>query len=92
MITKKDLKGLSKRELKEMLCLASQWCEECGLVLEFRDCSMEFAGKEINDECVHCGEILECELFKQGHGIRQERTNVVQMFSCQMKHREKRNE
>ena len=24
MITKKDLKGLSKRELKEMLCLASQ--------------------------------------------------------------------
>lgn len=48
MITKKDLKGLSKRELKEMLCLASQWCEECGLVLEFRDCSMEFAGQEID--------------------------------------------
>ena len=48
MITKKDLKGLSKRELKEMLCLASQWCEECGLVLELRDCSMEFAGQEID--------------------------------------------
>lgn len=48
MITKKDLKGLSKRELKEMLCLASQWCEECGLVLEFRDCSLEFAGQEID--------------------------------------------
>lgn len=48
MITKKDLKGLSKRELKEMLCLASQWCEECGLVLEFRDCSMEFSGQEID--------------------------------------------
>lgn len=48
MITKKDLKGLSKRELKEMLCLASQWCEECGLVLDFRDCSMEFAGQEID--------------------------------------------
>lgn len=48
MITKKDLKGLSKRELKEMLCLASQWCEECGLVLEFKDCSMEFAGQEID--------------------------------------------
>lgn len=47
MITKKDLKGLSKQELKEMLCLASQWCEECGLVLEFKDCSMEFAGQEI---------------------------------------------
>lgn len=27
---------------------------------------MRIAGKEINDECVHCGEILECELFKQG--------------------------
>lgn len=47
MIAKKDLKGLSKQELKEMLCLASQWCEECGLVLEFKDCSMEFAGQEI---------------------------------------------
>ena len=33
---------------------------------------MRIAGKEINDECVHCGEILECKLFKQGHGIRQE--------------------
>lgn len=50
MITKKDLKGLSKRELKEMLCLASQWCEECGLVLEFRDCSMDFAGQEIDSD------------------------------------------
>lgn len=53
---------------------------------------MRIAGKEIKDECVHCGEILECELFKQGHGIRQERMNVVQMISCQMKHRERRNE
>lgn len=48
MITKKDLKGLSKRELKEMLCLASRWCEEVGLVLEFKDCSMEFTGQEID--------------------------------------------
>lgn len=48
MITKKDLKGLSKRELKEMLCLASQWCEECGLVIDFRDWPMEFAGREID--------------------------------------------
>ena len=52
---------------------------------------MRIAGKEINDECVHCGEILECEHFNQGHGIRQERMNVVQMIKCQMKHREKRN-
>ena len=50
MITKKDLKGLSKQELKEMLCLASQWCEEVGLVLEFKDCSMEFAGQEIDSD------------------------------------------
>lgn len=50
MITKKDLKGLSKQELKEMLRLASQWCEEVGLVLEFKDCSMEFAGQEIDDD------------------------------------------
>lgn len=48
MITKKDLKGLSKQELKEMLCLASQWCEECGLVLDFRDWPMEFAGRQID--------------------------------------------
>lgn len=34
MITKKDLKGLSKRELKEMLCLASRWCEEKNRYLE----------------------------------------------------------
>ena len=51
MITKKDLKGLSKQELKEMLCLASQWCEEVGLVLEFKDCSMEFAGQEVDTTC-----------------------------------------
>lgn len=48
MITKKDLKGLSKQELKEMLCLASQWCEEVGLILDFRDWPMEFAGREID--------------------------------------------
>lgn len=52
---------------------------------------MRIAGKEINDECTKCGKFLTCELFRQGHGIRQERTNVVKMFSCQMKHREKRN-
>ena len=28
--------------------MASQWCEECGLVLEFKDYSMEFAGQEID--------------------------------------------
>lgn len=51
---------------------------------------MLVAGKEINDECLECGEMLQCELFKQGHGIRQKRNNVGEMFSCQMKHYEKR--
>ena len=33
---------------------------------------MEICGKEIKDECSNCGNILECELFRQGHGIKQE--------------------
>ena len=32
---------------------------------------MKIMGKEINDECSKCGNILECELFRQGHGIKQ---------------------
>lgn len=51
---------------------------------------MLVAGKEIKDECQYCENILECELFKQGHGIKQKRDNVGEMFSCQMKHYEKR--
>ena len=51
---------------------------------------MRIAGKEINDECTKCGKFLTCELFRQGHGIRQERQNIAKMLSCQMKHEEKR--
>ena len=51
---------------------------------------MQIAGKEIKDECSKCGQILECELFRQGHGIKQERENIAKMIACQMKHREKR--
>lgn len=51
---------------------------------------MRIAGKEINDECSKCGNILECELFRQGHGIKQERENAAKMIECQMKHREER--
>ena len=51
---------------------------------------MEICGKEIKDECSHCGNILECELFRQGHGIKQERENIAKMIACQMKHRERR--
>lgn len=51
---------------------------------------MKIMGKEINDECSKCGNILECELFRQGHGIKQERENVAKMIECQMQHREER--
>ena len=51
---------------------------------------IEVCGKEIKDECSHCGNILECELFRQGHGIKQERENIAKMIACQMKHRQKR--
>lgn len=51
---------------------------------------MRIFGKEVNDECTHCGNILECELFRQGHGIRQERSNIAKLFKCQMNHRRMR--
>ena len=51
---------------------------------------MQIAGKEIKDECSRCGNILECELFRQGHGIKQERETVAKMIECQMRHREER--
>lgn len=51
---------------------------------------MKVFGKEINDECSKCGNILECELFSQGHGIKQERENIAKMIACQMKHMERR--
>ena len=51
---------------------------------------MRIFGKDIKDECQHCGDILQCELFRQGHGIRQERSNITQMFACQMEHNRKR--
>ncbi len=51
---------------------------------------MKIMGKEIKDECSKCGNILECELFRQGHGIKQERENIAKMIECQIKHREER--
>ena len=51
---------------------------------------MIIAGKEIKDECEKCGEILECELTRQGHGIGQARNNMTKMVACQMWHKEKR--
>lgn len=51
---------------------------------------MKISGKEIKDECQHCGDILQCELFKQGHGIRQQRSNIAEMLKCQFAHKEER--
>lgn len=51
---------------------------------------MRIAGKEINDECQYCGEILQCELSRRGHGIKCIRENITEMIGCQMNHREKR--
>lgn len=51
---------------------------------------MWFGNKQINDECQYCGEILQCELFRQGHGIKCERENVTEMIKCQMEHRNAR--
>lgn len=51
---------------------------------------MKIFSKEIADECQHCGNVLECELFRQGHGIKQERQNIAKMIACQIEHEEKR--
>lgn len=47
-------------------------------------------GKQITDECSRCGQVLECELFRQGHGIKCDRQNISKMLECQFEHREKR--
>lgn len=44
----------------------------------------------IKDECSKCENLLECDLCKQGHGIKQERCNIAQMVKCQWEHRDKR--
>lgn len=51
---------------------------------------MKIGSKEINDECQNCSEVLQCELFRQGHGIRQERTNIAKMMRCQFDHEQQR--
>ena len=42
--------------------------------------------REIKDECSRCGEILQCELCREGHGIKCERQNVAEMVKCQLDH------
>ena len=51
---------------------------------------MKYQGKEINDECSRCENILNCELFRKGHGIGTEREHVADMLKCQFEHKERR--
>lgn len=51
---------------------------------------MKYQGKGINDECSRCGNILDCELFRKGHGIGTEREHVADMLKCQFEHKERR--
>lgn len=51
---------------------------------------LRIAGRDINDECQNCGEVLQCELFRQGHGIGRKRENITEMLRCQIEHVEER--
>ena len=54
---------------------------------------MKIGHKDIDDECTKCGQMLECKLFRQRHGIGLERENVTEMLRCQFRHeREKYND
>lgn len=50
---------------------------------------MKIGNKEINDECQNCSEVLQCELFRQGHGIGRQSENVAEMIICQLEHQER---
>lgn len=49
-------------------------------------------GKRITDECRYCGDILQCETFMCGHGINRERSRMLEMVDCQIRHRHDRYE
>lgn len=46
---------------------------------------------QIKDECSQCGELLQCELCKDGHGFHRERDRIAEMVQCQFEHAVKRN-
>ena len=46
----------------------------------------KLGNKLITDECAMYGDILTCELCKDGHGIMRERSRITEMFECQTKH------
>ena len=51
---------------------------------------MKLFGKEISDESSRCGDVLDCELFRKGHGIGGNRENVADMIKCQFEHKAKK--
>lgn len=51
---------------------------------------MKLGGKEIHGACADCGEILNCELCRQGQGVGRPKSNIAQMIRCQMQHRRQR--
>ena len=51
---------------------------------------MKIKGREIKSECKNCGEILQCELFLDGHGIGRERKRITELVQCQIDHKRRR--
>lgn len=51
---------------------------------------MRVHGREISDECQYCGKVLQCDLFKMGHGIGIERQRIAELIKCQLEHRQNR--
>lgn len=49
---------------------------------------MRLGNVYFDDECAVCGNVLECDLCKDGHGIGRERTRMVEMVRCQFEHYE----
>lgn len=52
--------------------------------------SQKIGNKVINDECALCGDILTCELCKDGHGILRVRSRITEMLECQIRHEDER--
>lgn len=50
---------------------------------------VKLGNKEIDDECARCGDILTCELCKDGHGVLRERSRITEMIECQYEHEAK---
>lgn len=50
---------------------------------------MRLGNVYFEDECAHCGQVLECELCRDGHGVGRPRARMTEMVRCQFEHFEK---